>query len=363
MADRQGLGWLRTEEKIGRLGSGTKFEGFVIMGESFRAVVVRKEDGAFTRAVEDRQRADLPDGEVLVRVAYSSLNYKDALSATGNRGVTRRFPHTPGIDAAGEVVESEVADFKPGDQVTVTDYDLGMDTPGGWGELIRVPASWVVPLPEAISLKETMAIGTAGLTAALSVLEITKSGVTPDKGEVLVTGATGGVGSFAVAILAKAGFTVVAATGKPGEHDFLSSLGAAEMIGREDVDPGLGRPMLAGRWAAVVDTVGGSVLAGALKSMKLRGVATCCGLVASAELRTSIYPFILRGVRLIGVDCAECPIEIRRELWGLLAGPWKVDVIRELYTEIGLEELDEYVDRMLAGGSRGRVVVDLSLRP
>ena len=329
------------------------------MGD-FEAVVVREKDGVFVRHFEGRQLADLPEGDVLVRVAFSSLNYKDALSATGNRGVTKKFPHTPGIDAAGEVVESKVADFIPGDRVTVTDYDLGMNTPGGWGELIRVPAAWVVPLPPSISLKESMAIGTAGLTAALSVLEIRQSDVTPDQGEVLVTGATGGVGSLAVAILAKAGYTVVAATGKAEEHGFLKRLGANRVIGREEVDPDPRRPMLAGRWAAVVDTVGGSVLAGALKSVKPLGVVTCCGLVASAELNTTIYPFILRGVRLIGVDCAECPIEMRRELWEMLSSPWKVDVIEEMYAEIGVEELDEYIARMLDGGSRGRVVVNLS---
>jgi putative YhdH/YhfP family quinone oxidoreductase len=208
-------------------------------------------------------------------------------------------------------------------------------------------------------LKESMAIGTAGLTAALSVLEITKSSVTPDQGEVLVTGATGGVGSIAVAILAKAGYAVAAATGKAEEHGFLKCLGADLVIGREEVDPDPRLPMLAGRWAAVVDTVGGSVLAGALKSVKPRGVVTCCGLVASAELNTTIYPFILRGVRLIGVDCAECPIETRRELWRLLAGSWKVNVTEGVYTEIGVEELDKYIDRMLDGGSRGRVVVRL----
>ena len=329
------------------------------MSEKFRAIVVREESGVFTRGIEERTVEDLPDGDVLIRVRYSSLNYKDALSATGNRGVTRRFPHTPGIDAAGEVVESSVAEFQPGDRVTVTDYDLGMNTSGGWAEMIRVPASWVVPLPEGLTLKESMAIGTAGLTAALSVLEITKSGVTPDQGEVLVTGATGGVGSFSVAILAQNGYTTVAATGKVDEHAFLKALGAAEVIGRDEVDPDSRKPLLAGRWGAVVDTVGGPILAGALKSVKPRGVVTCCGLVAAPELETTVFPFILRGIRLIGVDCAECPIEIRRDLWMMLGSEWKIDRLETLYTEIGLEELDGRIDRMLEGGSRGRVVVNI----
>jgi len=327
------------------------------MGEKYKAIVVREIDGSFKRGIEELSVADLPEGDVLISVRYSSLNYKDALSATGNRGVTKRFPHTPGIDAAGEVVESSVQEFLPGDRVTVTCYDLGMNTPGGWGEMIRVPADWVVPLPEGLTLKESMAIGTAGLTAAMSVLEITNAGVTPDQGEVLVTGATGGVGSFAVAILAGAGYRTIAATGKPDSHEFLRTLGASEIIGRDEVDPDSSRPMLAGRWAAVVDTVGGPILAGALKSVKPRGVVTCCGMVASPELETTVFPFILRGIRLIGIDCAECPIEIRRDLWTMLAGESKINQLETLVTEIGLDELDGQIDRMLSGGSRGRVVV------
>ena len=327
------------------------------MDERFKAVVVREEGGTFTRAVEERHVADLPDGDLLVRVHYSALNYKDALSATGNRGVTRQFPHTPGIDAVGEVVSSDSTDYEPGDQVTVTDYDLGMSTAGGWGGLIRVPAAWAVRLPSGLSPKESMALGTAGLTAALSVREVTQSGVTPDQGEVLVTGATGGVGSLAVALLAKAGFKVVAATGKAEAHAFLIDAGASSVIGRDEIDPDARRPMHKGRWAAVVDAVGGEILTGALKSVLPRGVVTCCGLVASAKLETTVYPFILRGVRLIGIDCAECPIETRRELWELLAGLWKIEGIGDQAREVGLDELDTEIERMLCGGSLGRVVV------
>ena len=330
------------------------------MSDSFRAIVVREEDGQFSQTVEERQVDDLPGGDVLIRVDYSSLNYKDAMSATGNRGVTKRFPHTPGIDAAGVVVESRVPDFALGDQVTVTDYDLGMNTPGGWGEMIRVPAAWVVPMPEGLSPVECMAIGTAGLTAALSVLEVTNAGVTPDRGDVLVTGATGGVGSFAVASLAQAGYSVVAATGKPEANGFLVSLGASEVIGREEVDPVPDRPLLSGRWSAVVDTVGGPILAGALKSVIPRGVVTCCGVVASPELNTTVYPFILRGTRLIGIDCAECPIEIRHDLWTMLAGGWKVDCLNEMYRVVDLADVAGEVTQMLSGGSRGRVVVKLA---
>lgn len=327
------------------------------MSESFRAIVVRESGDGFTREIEDRSITDLPEGEVLIQVQYTSLNYKDALSASGNRGVTKRYPHTPGIDAAGVVVESAVQEFQPGDQVTVTDYDLGMNTPGGWGEMIRVPADWVVPLPESLTAAESMAIGTAGLTAALSVLEVTKAGVTPDRGDVLVTGATGGVGSFAVAMLAQAGFSVIAVTGKPDAKAFLTELGATGVIAREDVDREPRRPLASGRWSAVVDTVGGPILANALKSIMPRGIATCCGLVASPDLETTVYPFILRGVRLVGIDCAECPIDIRHDLWSMVSNTWKPDVLNRMYREVSLEDVDTEVTAMLNGDSRGRVVI------
>lgn len=330
------------------------------MSETFRAVVVREADGTFTRSVEKRSVDDLPEGEVLVRVAWSSLNYKDALSATGNRGVTKRFPHTPGIDAAGEVVASSNEAIDAGTRVTVTGYDLGMNTPGGWGELIRVPAGWVIPLPNGMSEAECMAAGTAGLTAALSALEVERGGVRPDDGDVLVTGATGGVGSLAVSILATGGYRVVAATGKPDEKAFLEGLGASAVIGRDEVDADPDRPMLSGRWASVVDTVGGPLLAAALKAVKPLGVVTCCGLVASPKLETTMFPFILRGVRLVGIDCAECPIETRRALWDRLAGPWKIDRIEEMVRDVSLDEVSAEVDHMLAGKSRGRVRLKVS---
>lgn len=325
--------------------------------DTFRALVSKKGEDGFVQEIEERHVDDLPDGDVLVRVRYSALNYKDALSATGNRGVTRQFPHTPGIDAAGEVIESTVPELKPGDEVTVTDYDLGMNTPGGWGEVIRVPIGWVCPMPEGLTADEAMAIGTAGLTAALSVLEVTKAGVTPDRGEVLVTGATGGVGSFAVAILAQAGFSVTAASGKPDARPFLLELGATEVIGREDVEGDPKQALGSGRWAAVVDTVGGSMLAGALKTTMPGGVVTCCGLVASPELNTTVYPFILRGVRLIGIDCAECPIEVRNDLWMMLADTWRPDSLKDMYRTVALEDVPNEVASMLQGKVRGRVVI------
>lgn len=328
--------------------------------ERFRAMVVRETaDGQFTRQIEDKALADLPEGEVLVRVHYSSLNYKDALSATGHRGVTRRYPHTPGIDAAGIVEESAAGQFRPGDEVIVTSYDLGMNTSGGFGQYIRVPADWVVPLPENLSLRESMVYGTAGFTAALSVQRLQACGLTPDKGEILVTGATGGVGSLAVGILTQDGYRVVAATGKPDQAPFLADLGAKEVIHRDEVRDTSGRPMLRGRWAGAVDTVGGDYLATALKSTLYGAAIACCGLVASPELPTTVYPFILRAVTLLGIDSEDCPMDIRRQIWQELAGPWKLPQLERLASQCSLESLEPEIERILQGQQTGRVIVHL----
>lgn len=329
--------------------------------QSFKAMVVTETaEKKFAREVTKKSLTDLPAGELLIEVKYSSLNYKDALSASGNKGVTRKYPHTPGIDAAGVVAESANAKFAPGDQVIVTGFDLGMNTAGGFGQYIRVPASWAVKLPENLSLKESMAYGTAGFTAALSVLRMQQHGLTKEQGEVLVTGASGGVGSFAVAILAKSGFHVVAATGKTGEKDFLTGLGAKEIISREDASDTSGRPLLKGRWAGVVDTVGGNILATAIKSTKYCGVVACCGNVASGDISLTVYPFILRGVSLLGIDSVECPMDARLLIWKKISQEWKLDLSRGLLSECPLEELDSKIDLILAGKIRGRVVVTLS---
>jgi len=324
----------------------------------FKAMIVEKtEDKRFLRSIGQRTIADLPEGDLLVRVRYSSLNYKDALSATGHPGVTRQFPHTPGIDAAGEVVECTDGTFAPGDQVIVTGYDLGMETDGGWGEYIRIPSAWAVPLPAGLTSREAMALGTAGFTAALSVQALERGGVTPGDGEVLVTGATGGVGSIAVAILARAGYRVVAATGKSTDEAFLRGLGAAEVISRQQVVEGAERPMLKERWAGAVDVVGGETLAAAIKSTRYGGTVTCCGLVGSVDLNLNIYPFILRGVSLIGIDSVNCPAAARSPLWRKLAGPWKPGHLEQVVTEVGLEGLEEKIQAILQGGITGRVVV------
>lgn len=326
----------------------------------FTALVVEKTpDERFLRKIRERSLDELPPGDLVVRVRYSSLNYKDALSATGHPGVTRRFPHTPGIDAAGEVVWCEGGAFAQGDLVLVTGYDLGMETDGGWGALIRIPSAWAVPLPAGLSLQECMAIGTAGFTAAQLVLRLENAGVTPQDGPVLVTGATGGVGSMAVTLLSGAGYRVTAATGKGSADAYLRELGATEVISREEVTAGAERPLMKERWAGVVDVVGGETLAAAVKSTRYRGAVACCGLVGSPELVMNVYPFILRGVSLLGVDSANCPYEIRRRLWERLAGEWKPRLSAEMVTEVTLAELEERIMAILKGDNRGRVVVRL----
>src|SRR6476661_6902495 len=295
--------------------------------QTFKAMVVSETaEKTFSREVRERALGDLPAGELIIEVKYSSLNYKDALSATGNKGVTRKYPHTPGIDAAGVVADSTTKLFTVGDQVTVTGFDLGMNTPGGFGQYISVPALWATKLPQGLSLKQSMSYGTAGLTAALCIIRLMASGLTKDSGEVLVTGATGGVGSIAVAILGKLGFNVVAATGKTNEHDFLRGLGAKAVISREEANDTSGRPLQKGRWAGVVDTVGGNILATAIKSTKYGGLVAACGNAMSADLAVSVYPFILRGVSVLGVDSVEVPTNTRLRTWQKLAHDWKLDL-------------------------------------
>jgi putative YhdH/YhfP family quinone oxidoreductase len=326
---------------------------------TFRALVVRAAGGGYTRQVEERTTADLPAGDVLIRVHYSALNYKDALSATGHHGVTRTYPHTPGVDAAGVVVESQDPALCPGDAVIVTGYDLGMNTAGGFGQMIRVPAAWAVPLPAGLALYDAMVLGTAGLTAALALHRLLAAGLAPGQGDVLVTGATGGVGSHAVALLAHLGFQVAAATGKLDQASWLAELGAAEVIDRRTLDDPSGKPLLKQRWAAAIDTVGGSLLATALRATQHGGWVAACGNAASADLSLTVYPFILRGVSLLGIDSANCPQATRRELWAKLAGPWRAPGLERLTRVVRLDELNPEIDRILRGRQVGHVVVDL----
>ncbi|VDN47468.1 putative quinone oxidoreductase YhfP [Petrocella atlantisensis] len=315
----------------------------------------------FQREIIMRQVQDLPKGDILINVKYSSLNYKDALSATGNKGVTRSYPHTPGIDAAGVVVESNNDTLKVGDKVIVTGYDLGMNTSGGYGEYIRVPAEWVVKLPENLSLRESMIFGTAGFTAALSVYKLVNSDVKPKDGDILVTGATGGVGSIAISILNRIGYNVIAATGKTDEKEMLFGLGAKEIVDRKEIDDKSERALSKGRWAGVIDTVGGNILATAIKSTNYGGSVTCCGNVASHEFSTSVYPFILRGITLFGIDSVQCPMDIRLKIWNALASDWKPNNLNDNVDEVSLEGLSKKIDMILAGKHKGRTIVNLEL--
>jgi putative YhdH/YhfP family quinone oxidoreductase len=325
----------------------------------FKAMVVTQtSDNQFERPITEKSIDDLPAGDVLVHVRYSSLNYKDALSASGNKGVTRNYPHTPGIDAAGIVADSQTDAFKPGDQVIVTSYDLGMNTDGGFGEYIRVPAEWVVRLPDNLTLKESMIYGTAGLTAGLSVYKLTHT-LAPDRGDILVTGASGGVGSMAVSMLVQSGYEVVGVSSKIEEKEFLEGLGVKEIISRQAAANSSGRPMLMERWAGVIDTVGGDILATAIRSTKLNGNITCCGNVASPDLPLTVFPFILRGVSLYGIDSQHCPMSTRVKIWKKLAREWKLKNLDALASEITLNDLDKKIDLMLAGKTKGRTVVKI----
>ncbi len=323
-----------------------------------KAYIVEKiEDKKFESGIQDIDIPSINENEVLIKVSYSSLNFKDALSSVGNPGVTRVFPHVTGIDVAGIIEESNSDEFKIGDAVLVTGYDMGMNTNGGHAEFVKVPASWVIKIPEGITDKEIMTYGTAGLTAALSVNELLNNGVT--SGEILVTGATGGVGSIAVSILSKLGFNVTAISGKEEKIPFLKELGAKEVILRKDFDIENKRPMGSEKYNGVIDTVGGNILAEALKVIKYDGVATCCGLTSSHELPTNVFPFILRGVRLIGIDSVECAREKKAAAWEKIANDFKIDTLNELTNEISLNEIKEAYTQLLKGNAVGRYLVKI----
>ncbi|MDD2463454.1 MAG: YhdH/YhfP family quinone oxidoreductase [Desulfobulbus sp.] len=328
--------------------------------DQFLAFVV-SEEGSHTikRTIERRRIEDLPPGDVLVKVFYSSLNYKDALSASGNKGVTRQYPHTPGIDAAGIVADSSDSTWKPGDEVICTGYDLGMNTDGGFGQFVRVPGKWLVRKPQPLSFLQTMQLGTAGFTAALCVLGLETNGVTPEKGPILVTGATGGVATVATLLLTQLGYSITAVSGKEEARPFLSELGVAEVIDRTAFLAEKGRTLLPARWAGVIDTVGGDILATAIKGTGFNGVVTCCGNAASGELPLNVYPFILRGVHLLGIYSANCPMDKRLQVWQKLSREWKIDRLENSCRIIGLGELDDEITKMLAGKSKGRCIVEL----
>ncbi|MGC9344525.1 MAG: YhdH/YhfP family quinone oxidoreductase [Bacteroidales bacterium] len=328
------------------------------MGIKYKALKVYELPGnQFERRIETLDTDDLPDNEVLINVKYSALNYKDALSAYGNKGVTRKYPFTPGIDAAGVVEESKSELFKPGDQVVTGGYDLGMNTPGGFGEYIRVPASWLVSLPEGMTLRESMIIGGTGFTAGLSVMNLVDQGVKPEDGPILVTGAAGGVGSWSVLILKKLGFEVIAGTSNiEDSKDLIQKLGADQHVDKAVIDDTSGRALLKWKWAGAIENVGGNVLATALKACKPGGTVTCCGNIYSHELNMTVYPFILNAVKLIGISAQETPIEIRKKVWSKFLDEYKVE-LPGILKEITLQELPSALELAISKKNRGQVVV------
>ncbi|KPQ01473.1 YhdH/YhfP family quinone oxidoreductase [Marinobacter sp. HL-58] len=326
----------------------------------FKAWRVQEQDGEYKGAEQVLKVSDLPENEVLIRVTHSSLNYKDALSASGNKGVTRNFPHTPGIDAAGEVVEASAGPLSAGDKVLVTGYDLGMNTDGGFGEYIRVPASWCVAMPEGWDARTAMIYGTAGLTAGLCVKKLLTMGAAPEQGKVAVSGASGAVGSVAVELLANLGFEVVAISGKQDHANALKDLGATEVLGREALATEK-KPLLKPVFANAVDTVGGGPLAELLKQIQPGGSVSCCGLVAGPQLETTVLPFILRGNNLLGVDSVEIPLAEKQAVWDKFSGDWACRKTEASARDIGRGELDEALKAFLKGESSGKIVLDHSL--
>jgi putative YhdH/YhfP family quinone oxidoreductase len=328
--------------------------------EEFKAFIVEEKNGTFIRGIKTRLVSDLPDGDLLIKVHYSSLNYKDALSAIGNKGVTRKYPHTPGIDAVGTVISSNTKKFEAQDKVIVTSYDLGMNTDGGFGQFIRVPDDWAVKLPENLTMKESMTLGTAGLTAGMAALRLTEI-IKPKDGEIIISGATGGVGVLSISILKKLGYRISAITGKETERDFLLNLGADNIIMRKDFEAIENRPLLKPIFAGAIDTVGGVILENIIKSTNSMGVITCCGNVASPKLELTVYPFILRGVTLIGIDSQNYPMAYREQVWNKLSRDWKPDKLTDTCTEITIMDLNEKIDLMLSGKLKGRTVLNMEI--
>ena len=322
---------------------------------NFKAFVTEETEKGFTSSIKERSLNDLPAGDVLIKVLFSSLNYKDALSASGNKGVSRNYPHSPGIDAAGIVEESNFDHFSNGDEVIVTGYDLGMNTSGGFSQYIRVPKEWIIKKPDNFSLEESMAFGTAGLTAGLCVRKILLNGIKPEDGDIFVTGATGGVGTVAVMLLSKLGFNVIAITGKENQTDLLLSLGAKEVVNRSEFEGEMKSPLSKPRWAGGVDAVGSDILSNLITATHQRAAIACCGMVGGINLNTSIFPFILRGLSLLGVDSAETLIEVKKEIWHNFATDWKLEKINDQIKDIGLDELDLEIEKILKGEQVGRI--------
>ena len=326
----------------------------------FRAYRVFNEENKIVSRWVDLTLADLDPGDVVIRSAYSSVNYKDALAATGAAKVIRRFPCVGGIDVAGVVVSSQDTRFAAGDKVIVTGYDMGVAHDGGYSELVRVPASWVVHLPLGLSMHDAMALGTAGFTAALSLYRLQQNDVKPENGKVVVTGATGGVASLAISMLSRLAYHVVAITGKDSEHEYLKSLGAQEILPRSAVDLASTRPLEKMQWAAALDSVGGATLAWLTRTMQQNGVIACFGNAGGVELNTTVLPFILRGVRLVGIDSAATAMPLRQKIWHKLANEWRPPHLDRISHTVAFEQLPEVFAKILSGNARGRTVIQIS---
>ncbi len=323
----------------------------------YKALVTTEDNKTFNNSVQVKSLDFLPDNNTLIKVKYSSLNYKDALSASGNKGVTRSYPHTPGIDAAGIIEETSSKKYKKGDEVIVTGYDMGMNTFGGFGEFIKVPEEWIIKKPSNLSLSESMAFGTAGLTAGLCLRKLLQHGLKPDDGKVFVSGVTGGVGIISLMLFSKLGFEVTAITGKMNEKDFLIDLGANEVIDRNDLDVDLVSPLQKPIYSGGIDAVGGKILSNLICSTTQRAAIACCGMVGGLSLDTSIFPFILRGLSLFGIDSAESLLEVKEEVWKSFSSDWKLENIDQNIKNISLDELPTEIEKILKGKQIGRVRV------
>jgi len=325
--------------------------------ETFRALVVDKTEDDFSLQIDSLTKSDLPEGDVLIKVHYSSVNYKDGLASIPDGNIVRQYPHVPGIDLAGVVVESDSNQFAVGDEVIATSYEIGVSHDGGFSEYARLSSEWIVPLPAGITLREAMIFGTAGFTAALAIHQLQHNGVKQADGKILVSGATGGVGSIAVAMLTKLGFEVVASTGKTTANDFLHGLGAKEIISRQALQPDKIRPLDKQKWAGAVDPVGGKTLSYILSSIQYGGAVAVMGLTGGPKLEATVFPFILRGVQLLGIDSVYCPMTLRKKIWGRMATDLKIDQLKDLVSEVSLDELPNVLDDILAGKITGRTIV------
>jgi acrylyl-CoA reductase (NADPH) len=331
------------------------------MTDTFKALVLEEAEKAPTATIKDLHVSDLPDGDVLVRVSHSGLNYKDGMIIKGLGRLVRKYPHVPGIDFAGTVVESADERYKAGDAVVLTGWRVGEVHWGGYAQMARVKADWLVPLPEGLTARQAMAVGTAGFTAMLAVQALEDQGLSPDaaEGEVLVTGASGGVGSVAVSLLSRRGYTVAAVTGRPDNADYLQGLGARLIIDRAELSDAPTKPLLSERWIGCVDAVGGDMLAHVLAEMRYGAAVAACGLAGGSTLNTTVLPFLLRGVKLLGIDSVMCDYETRVLAWERLTGLLSGEKLDAMTTEIRLKDLPDYADRILKGQVRGRAVVVL----